>query len=211
MRKSTNFHLTAVFFVVVMSFVNASFVDQSQESFDGCGLVATDITWAQTFTAGVTGRLESVDIYFMDFFFPSPQSSFPSMVSIVDMNGLVPNGPVLGECYIESFTEGFNNANFLSDSIFLTAGTQYAIVLSNEDADPFDEESTDWAFDYNDVYAGGSVWNWQPDLGWNQDALMPDYDFSQFDAAFKTYMVPEPALLAYLCIGYLFILRRNKT
>ena len=61
----------------------------------------------------------------------------------------------------------------------------------------------------SDVYSGGSLWNWSSDVGWNQDYMMPDYDFSKMDAVFTTYMVPEPTTIALLTLGGLFLRRRR--
>ncbi|UCD56444.1 MAG: hypothetical protein JSV16_11480, partial [Candidatus Hydrogenedentota bacterium] len=166
--------------------------------------------WGQTFTTGMSGQLESVDVHLTDLF-GSGTPTYPSTVSIVNLVGSVPSGSALGEVHVEAFVDGFNNVDFLSESIFLTAGMQYGIVISNDDPEPWDAGSVCWGVAESDVYSGGSLWNWHFEVGWNQDYSLPDFDFSKMDAAFRTHMVPEPATIVILCFGYLGLIRKRQT
>lgn len=196
--------------LVVCGSSRASIVDQAQEQTDGMvGFIYSSNSFAQTFTAGMTGQLDSIDLYLenlLNFTFPP---DYPSIISIVSVNGAIPNGPVLGQVYEEHFITGFNNISFFAQSVFLNTGTQYGLVLSNNDTAPYDSISVNWDLKNSDVYGGGSLWNWQPGIGWNQNAAMPTYDFSKMDAVFKTYMVPEPRIFLLLGLGSLMLLKRK--
>lgn len=211
MRKGL---VALVVWVAVIGPAEAAIVDQIQEQVESWGTFYSDEWhWGQTFTAGISAQLESVDVHLSDIFGPlgpNPVApTYPTTVAIVNLVGSVPSGSVLGEVYVEDFVYGFNNVNFLSDSIFLTAGTGYGIVISNEDPDPWDEGSVVWGIADSDVYSGGSLWNWHSDVGWNQDYSLPVLDFSIMDAAFRTYMVPEPATIILLGFGAVVLRKRR--
>jgi hypothetical protein len=199
--------------MAIIGSAEAGIVDQSQEQVERWGTFHSDEWhWGQTFTAGMSGQLESIDVYLSDFstLGPNPIApTYPSTVSVVNLVGAVPSGSVLGEVYVEEFVYEFNNVDFLSEWVFLMAGTQYGIVISNDDPDPWDEGSVGWGMADSDVYSGGSLWNWHFDVGWNQDYLLPAYDFSKMDAAFRTYMVPETATIILLGVGVLALRKRR--
>ena len=194
---------------IVVGSAEAAIVDQVQEQGDNYGTICSEWHFAQTFTAGMSGQLERIDVYITnEWTLPNPPD-YPTTVSIVNVVDSEPSGLVLGAVYVEHPTDGFNSINFLAESIFLTAGTMYGIVISNDDPDPFDYPSAHWGIAESDVYSGGSLWNWKSDVGWNQDYLLPDYDFSKMDAAFRTYMVPEPGSIMLLGFGVL-ALRKSR-
>ena len=61
-----------------------------------------------------------------------------------------------------------------------------------------------------DVYTDGALWSWNADVGWNQDYLLPYYDFSIMDAGFITYMVPEPSSMVLFALAALCMKRRRR-
>lgn len=208
--------------MIFLSSAQASIVDQSQEQFDGSWLViCSEWSFAQTFTTGISSQLEKVDLYLDNIFCPSsPGSStianYPSTVSIVNVIDSIPSGSVLGQVYVDGFSVAFNSIDFSSESVFLTAGTQYGIVLSNDDPEPYDDTSTQWRCKSTDVYSGGSLWVWMADVGWTQSVKppyesMPVETYYDKDAAFITYMVPEPSSALLFSLGSLAILRMHRS
>jgi len=212
-RRSAAMKNRIVILVMLTSFVGmskAGIIDQSQLQCQSTGTICSEWHWAQTFTPGITGQLESLDLYMSNYVPDMTPPGHSATVSIVNVTGTVPCGSVLGEVYVEQFVYGCNNINFLSESVFLTAGALYGIVVSNDDPEPFDNESLGWRItDGGDVYAGGSLWLWKDDVGWNQDYLLPDFDFTVMDAAFTTYMVPEPSSIVLLGLAVLCMKRRR--
>jgi hypothetical protein len=207
---------TLIIAVIVLNSAQASIVDQVQEQIDDVwGTLCAEWHWAQTFMPGITGRLESIDINLRnirDLALPgSGPPSYPLTISIVNTIESKPCGTVLGEVYVEELINGFNNIKFLSKSVFLTTGTQYGIVVSNDDPNAFDDGSDAWGLAYNDTYGGGSLWFWMEGVGWNQDYFKLDYDPAKMDAAFRTYMLPEPSAVLLLGMGSLAILKKRKS
>lgn len=187
--------------LVIVSSVGASILDQAQETIGEFGTFCDEWHWAQTFTPGMGGQLDSIDVYLSNLLYHPNPPDYPTTIAIANVIDSMPGTLILGQVYVDQFTDGFNNIDFLSESVFLTAGTTYAIVISNDDPDPYDYGSVTWDLATSDVYSGGSLWNWMNGVGWNQDYLMPDYDFSKMDAAFRTYMLPEPSALLLLALG----------
>lgn len=205
------FFVFTIIFVTTAHSLQASIIDQSQEQYDSSWVViCSDWSFAQTFTVGLTGQLESVDLYLDNIFTPD---LYPSTVSIVNVINGFPSGSVLGSIYVESPTEGYNSVDYLSESIFLFANTQYAIVLSNNDPEKYEGTSTQWRIKGSDVYEGGSLWCFM-DSQWVQQTTPPEGEtpitFYDKDATFRTHMVPEPATMLLLGFGCLALRKRQR-
>jgi hypothetical protein len=205
-----------LFTLILLAFgpmLQAAILDQSQEEHGGAWLVICD-EWdiAQTFTAGLSGQLESIDLYLEnDLPFQNTLPLFPTTVSIVDTIGGVPSGSVLGTVYAQNLIEGFNSIDFLDESVLLAADSQYGIVLFNDDTERYSGSSTQWSAT-GDVYPGGALWSYYGGE-WLQTVTppggsLPDETFYDKDAAFRTYIVPEPATILLMALGaYIF---KNK-
>ena len=123
---------------IMLTSANATVIDQTQDQTEkyGWGFIYSGVSWAQTFTPGITGQLESIDLYLGNYWlYPSIPPDYPTDISIVNLIDSVPSGSVLGQVRVDTFSYGFNSINLLSENIFLSAGTQYAIMLSNDDPD----------------------------------------------------------------------------
>jgi len=187
--------LTVVFIVVAIS--QATILDQSQEQFDAYFRIS-DQPVAQIFTAGITGQLEKIELRLENFEFGG---LYPTTISIVETTNGVPNGSLLGSIYADNLVEGYNTFDFLSESVFLSANTKYAVVLDNDDPDPYEDSITFWCCTQSDVYAGGALWLYF-DGEWVENLY--DETFYDKDAVFRTYMVPEPITLILFGLGAIF-------
>jgi len=198
----------------VLGSAQAGVVDQSQEVFDtSLFVISPDWRIAQTFTAGMSGKLEKVDLHLTNVF---DSELYPSTVSIVNVNGGVPDGALLGEAFTGPLAAGVNSIDFSSDSIYLTSGVQYGIVMTNDDPAHYFGPSTQWRSTSTDVYAGGSVWSFSSTTGWVQsyepeDPLFPIETYFDKDTVFTTHMaVPAPSSLLLVSCGSLLLLRKRR-
>ncbi len=203
--RHTNSLFFVLFLLAVLSAgaVRASILDQHQEQIGGCWLVISPEWYiAQTFTAGMTGQLEKVDVFLENSF--TSHGLYPTTVSVVNVEDSVPSGSVLGSVYRDNLTAGFNSVNFLFQYVFLTVGTQYGIVLFNDDPYPYLGPSTQWCCKDSDVYPAGALWSYTSGV-WTQTITPPgggpDETLYDKDAAFRTYMIPEPATILLLGLG----------
>jgi hypothetical protein len=112
---------------------------------------------AQTFTAGLSGTLYGVNID-VDSVTVSP---FPLHVEIrtVGPNG-EPSSTILGETTLASSTAPLSLLITFPQTIEITAGVQYAIVVSFEGAPPPGPEQVQgvWLGSYSNPYPGGALY-----------------------------------------------------
>lgn len=164
---------------------SAGTLDQQQTT-PGFGGLQVDNTnsKAQTFTAGLTGQLDQVDlkIYGMSL-------TTPLTVQIRDGSGTGPGSTILASTTIPTsaapMSAAFVPATFATPAS-VTAGTQYAIVAMND--------SIGWAWEagtlpVTSAYVGGKLYgqlSGPPATGtWTEGN--PEADFE-----FKTYVVTPP-------------------
>lgn len=183
-------------------------LDQSQEQTSGGVAIHADNTVGQTFKPSITQQLDHVDLLVSDGWGADPD--YASNVAIVETIGGVPSGGVLGDVDVPSWTLGWNSVDFLGENLVLNAGTLYGIVVSNDDPDFQTTPTWCWSVEWhNDPYAPGAVWSKRPFVGWQ--LLDPNDPTPDSDAAFRTYMVPEPLGVSLLGIGAcLALLRRRR-
>ena len=197
--------------LVIAGTSQAAILDQSQEQMSSTSFVISpDWSIAQTFTAGLSGQLEQVDLYLKNYFDPD---LYPSTVSIVNTIDGVPSGSVLGTIYADTLIEGWNSIDFLCEDVLLFGGIQYGIVLNNDDPELHAGPSTQWGAIDSDVYAGGAPWSYT-DGEWTQEVTAPGggpvETFYDKEAAFRTWMVPEPATLLLVGIGAVILRKMSK-
>ncbi|MHC4648525.1 MAG: hypothetical protein ACYTBJ_23955 [Planctomycetota bacterium] len=179
--------------VIGFGMAQGAVLDQAQV--DVGGRTTVDVygsSYVQTFTCGITGRLDHVDLHVQ-----GPEGTgdpgYPTTVAIVSVEDGAPIWSTLGQLDSCIFELGWNSLDFSSQSVYLTAGTQYGIMLANDDTDvggePTLELSFDWGHD-GDPYVGGKLWKGDPG-NW-QDDWVPE--IAPIDGCFRTYMAPQPTI-----------------
>jgi hypothetical protein len=166
----------------------AATLDQSQTTFVGAAGVFSTLQLGQTFTAGLSGQLDHVDMLISE----AGDPAWPATVSIVQTVSGSPSGSVLGSVFVPTFTAGWFSIDFLPQSITLTSGVQYGITFS---VAPSQTQSAPWAVQwFGDPYPAGHFWQYTSGPGW---ALYnPFGNPADSDAAFKTWMFEPPAVPA---------------
>lgn len=208
--KTKNEVVFSAVLLIIAGASQAVVLDQSQEQLGGNWLViCPDWSIAQTFTTGLSGQLDKIDVYLDNTFF-SEIDLYPTTFSIVNVDNEVPTDSVLGTVYADNLVSGWNSIDFSSQSILLNDGNQYAIVVYNDDSERYSGDSTQWRASNSDVYDEGSLWIYI-DGEWTQVVTppggYPDEIFYDKDAAFRTYMVPELATICFLVSGCFILLR----
>ena len=186
----------------------AVMLDQSQELFDGSSPVFDGVALGQTFTPSVSEQLDHVDLLISD---DSGDPGYPATVSIVETAGGAPIGTELAAVDVTGFVVGWNSIDFQAESVMLNAGSLYAIVLSNDDLQWWNPPTDAWSIYWGkaekqqslplvDRYTGGVLWELVSGV-WEQAAFDATYSPGFADAAFRTYMTPEPGTLMMLAFG----------
>jgi hypothetical protein len=163
----------------------ADTLDQQQPNGGGDVKVDTpDESLAQTFTAGLTGPLDRVELLLG---YPDSAPDAPLTVEIRDTSGGSPGTTVLASGSVAPSAVSANDAWVpitFGTATPVTAGTKYAIVAYSA-ADS--SHSYFWAIDYPDPYpAGGSFYSASPpNSTWTPAAFGGDQ-------AFKTYVEVPP-------------------
>jgi hypothetical protein len=168
-------------------------LDQSQTDTSGGSVPITGPNFltgpaseAQTFTAGLTGGLDRVDLHLLGVSVTGPLT-----VEIRDTSGGLPGSTVLASASVpaSSVPTSFSwiEVDFASPAP-VTSGTQYAIVAYTADTGQFGGYR--WSAGNGDVYSGGA--------GWRSFASPPSTTWSGLtaDLAFKTYVSPSASGLA---------------
>jgi hypothetical protein len=176
--------------LVVASSAGAGTLDQAQPAISGtAGLVAQTNIWAQTFTNGVSGGLDQVDLAVAR----QGAGTVSLRVEIRPVSGGVPSGPALASVNVpaasippESTPTAFRSVPLMPPAP-VTAGAQYAIVVSSASCGFVNCYA--WAFGpAGNPYAAGSGFR-SADAGatWS-----PANAFGSTDFAFKTYVLVAP-------------------
>jgi hypothetical protein len=164
----------------------ADTLDQQQPTGGSDVRVQSTESLAQTFTAGLTGGLDRVELLVGA---PDAAPDAPMTVEIRDVSGGSPGTTVLAAGSVPpsavSSTDAWVPITFATATP-VTAGTQYSIVAYS----PVDNtHSYFWAIDFPDPYPGGATFYQifsPPNSTWTLSGLGGDQ-------AFKTYVeVPAP-------------------
>jgi hypothetical protein len=191
---------------------SAPTLDQYQENSDGWIVVVGGLI--QTFTAGYSGILDSVDIKATpgwsppDYTSPGILPGKPTTIQIMDVVGGEPDSTVMGSVQ-NSFLDGWNHIDFLSLNIVMTAGTMYAIFVG-------DEDNPNTAF----MYKVGSAAYPAGEFMYADVTTSPGGPRARIDGdlAFRTYVetsptvpVPGALLLAGFGAGLIKWIRHRRT
>jgi hypothetical protein len=193
MRRRTRFGAAAIVAAAATMMAGgtawAGTLDQQQTQsnnqaaiFEGGG--GSEQSLAQTFTAGISGGLDQVDLSV----FKTNGPTAPLTVEIRNVVGGVPGPSVLASGTILPAAVG-TTAAFLPATFPVpapvTAGTQYAIVAWTSSVSP---DTYGWRTQSTgNVYPAGSHFfqnDSPPEPAWTST--------SSADAAFKTYVIPSP-------------------
>ncbi len=161
-------------------------LDQFQVTDSGGAHFWENAFLAQTFTPSITGLLDQVDLNIDAW---DGQPFYPATISVVEVVGRTPSGVVLGSVSLPSLAMGWFEVDFSAESVFLTSGAQYGIVLVNDDADEFVVPTDGVAIQWRgNPYPGGTLWKFTPALGWR---IFSPVERGGADMAFRTWMIAE--------------------
>ena len=165
----------------------AGTLDQQQTIFDvGTGTIDSGETPAQTFTAGLTGGIDQVDLHLE----PHGAPTTPVTVEIRDTSGGDPGATVLAAHSVPAASiptgGSWVTVNFATPAP-VTAGSQYAVLAYSSPVSM--TQFYEWGYG-GDLYAGGRFTyassSPPPPAG-------PWTPGSTTDLAFKTYVAPPKA------------------
>jgi hypothetical protein len=174
------------------SAASAGTLDQSQTSTSGgAGIFGGSDQYAQTFTAGLSGGLDQVDVPLSK---DCQRNGVTVEIRTVSADGKPTNATlasaVIPDASVTSAMQ-FLSVPFASPAP-VTTGTQYAIVLSSPTStmcpppmflDP--SHTYEWGFAAGNPYPGGQGWG-------SQNGGMSWGAFGDFEFGFKTYVVEGP-------------------
>ena len=183
--------LTCALLVAVPA-AGAGTLDQSQPVIgNASAFVSSHVSTAQTFTSGLTGRLDQLDLAVSR---AGAAVTLPLTIQIRTTSGGVPSATVLATTNLPSASipmaspPGFLSVAF-APSVPVTTGVQYAIVLSSGDCGFLN--CFHWAFPPGtNAYAAGAGLQSLSGGPWASGFL------TNSDLAFKTYVAEAPATKA---------------
>ena len=179
--------------LVAVPAAGAGTLDQSQPVIgNASAFVSSHVSTAQTFTSGLTGRLDQLDLAVSRAGAPV---TLPLTIQIRTTSGGVPSATILATANLPGASipiaspPGFLSVA-LAPSVPVTAGVQYAIVLSSGDCGFLN--CFHWAFPPGtNAYAAGAGFQSLSGGPWGATGFLTNSDL-----AFKTYVAEAPATKA---------------
>lgn len=174
---------------VLPGVASAGTLDQQQTASENFYVIDSGSSLAQTFTAGISGSLDRVDLLLSE----TPSSGLPPVkVDIRDVGSVGPAPTVLASASIpaasipQTFT--FVPATFASPAA-VAAGRRYAIVAYSGTEGSYYK----WGAEVSaDLYPGGAVFSDTTNFPPGPSTLWNLVNGGKSDLAFKTYVVPAP-------------------
>jgi hypothetical protein len=178
----------------LVSSASAGTLDQHQENQTAAPALfggGSPQSLAQTFTAGITGGLDQVDLMLQKLNNP-PDPAIKVEIRSTSAGAPGPLGAVLASASVPISSVG-NDLAFIpvpiAPPIPVTAGTQYAIVAYN--AGVIGNAASWGEVVVGNPYAAGAAYintaSFPPDSGWSDPG-------AGTDQAFRTYVVPSPTV-----------------
>ena len=148
----------------------------------------------QSFTAGITGALEQIDMGFSDHI------NGDGTVEIFSGSGS--SGALLQTVTVQIYSEdnGQVNYNSLNVNVSVESGQQYTFLFEPNPLtmpDPYNV-----GVGWTDPYPGGMMVTVE-----NGDPV----GYSAYDLVFRTWVIPEPGTVFLLALGGLALLRKRRT
>ena len=185
-----------------------SIVDQSFTAGTNLTTVINDCCAyvAQTYTAGITGTLNSIRIDTRTHGFADPLSLDIQARSV---SGGLPTSTILGDVFFSGTPNFADVISFASEHVPQLAGEQYAIVVHYIDAPPAGHPEGRWDGAVGDLYPDGAdLLSFDGGLSWV--GIADGFD-SHFVTMVDTAAIPEPSTSSLALAGVLgaIILRRR--
>ncbi len=196
-------------FIILLNFSNASaatLLDQSfiRESKGNLYMLLNECCKyvAQTFTAGITGKLDSVRVDIK----ASPSSESKLRISIWSTDNGIPKNQMTSTT-LNSDSSLPTNKILFPTNINLQSGMIYALVAdyTNAPSPGVDQHRGYWTGEVGNQYLGGNMLAYYDDIGaWV-------IDNGTYDAYFETNVnpIPAPPAIWLLCSGILGLLGIN--
>ena len=190
-RRTRNLLITAAAAAATLvsaASASAGTLDQQQSVSNFGGLqVANNNSKAQTFTAGLTGQLDQVDLAISNM-----MATTPLTVQIRNGTATAPGDTVLATASVPTSavpsSESFVPITFATPAQ-VTAGTQYSIVALNDSTGWFWYAGKTPDMSPTSAYEGGRLYsspNGPPGTGpWFEGNTLADFEF-------KSYVAPPP-------------------